>query len=365
MAAFLGPGQRSEGVSFLSRNRMNFATKQLLQQYYNLDSKNLPQQMAKADWKPENNFGFLLGLLDFGINTHITQLHSLLHNNQFKDQEHAFINSMFDCYIRPFHKSYNTDSECCHTPSTVSSRTPSKSNSTEDLDYVLPEEKELVHKDLKKAVAGRDLVCLFCWDKLECEGAHIIAQKNIPMASDESSLLQRAGLTQKHQVQNGLLLCKICHSQFDKLKRYVDFIDDKLVVKVVNESNETNSDKHREWKEILEDLEVIRKTREKRWIDLDNRKAVETNEEMALYFVQNNPTKLPNRHALEFHKAACLIWRMAGGAEPDEEYCSDDDEVAPVDTAALKRRFNIPAQDSSSTLHPDNDSETQCCLKMR
>jgi hypothetical protein len=62
---------------------------------------------------------------------------------------------------------------------------------------------------------------------------------------------------------------------------------------------------------------------------------------MALYFFQNNPTKLPNRNALEFHKAACLIWRMAGGAETDEEYCSDDEDLVPVDTAELKRRFKV------------------------
>jgi hypothetical protein len=63
----------------------------------------------------------------------------------------------------------------------------------------VPEEKESLHKDLKKAVVKRDVVCLFCWNKLECEGAHIIAQKNIPMAYNEYSHLQRAGLTQKHQ----------------------------------------------------------------------------------------------------------------------------------------------------------------------
>jgi len=70
---------------------------------------------------------------------------------------------------------------------------------------------------------------------------------------------------------------------------------------------------------------------------------------MALYFVQNNLNKLPNRQALEFHKAACLIWRMAGGAEPEEEYCSDDEDLTPVDTAALKRRFKV--QDSAETLN--------------
>jgi len=56
------------------------------------------------------------------------------------------------------------------------------------LDYV-PEERELTHQDLKMAVEKRDL---FCWDKEESQGAHIIAQKKIGMADDELSVLVRA-----------------------------------------------------------------------------------------------------------------------------------------------------------------------------
>ena len=243
---------------------------------------------------------------------------------------------MFDYYIRPFHKSYNPDSGSCYTTSTVSSRT----GSTEDFDYV-PEEKELFHKDLKEAMVKRNFVCLFCWDELYCEGAHIIAQKNVPMAYDESSLLQRAGLTQMHQVQNGLLLCHQCHNQFDNLRQYVDFFDDQLVAKIINETNDTTRDKHRKWIRTIRELKGVRMVREENWIDIDDRQAVERNGEMALYFAQNNPTKLPSRQALEFHKAACIIWKMAGGAETDEEYCTEDEDLVPVDTAALKRRFNI------------------------
>ncbi|KAJ2987528.1 hypothetical protein HDV02_006081, partial [Globomyces sp. JEL0801] len=213
-------------------------------------------------------------------------------------------------------------------------------SSAEDFEYI-PEEKELSHKDLKKTLVRRDGVCLFCW-KLKCEGAHIIAQKNVSMACDESSILQRAGLTQKHQVQNGLLLCRNCHSEFDILKQYVDVDDDKLVVKVVNETNDENDVNYRRATKGLKgsrysELEFFQ----------DNRQPIESNGDMVLYFVENNPTKLPNRRALEFHKAACMIWRMAGGAETDEEYCSDDEDLSPVDTAALKRRFNI--QDSAET----------------
>jgi hypothetical protein len=103
-------------------------------------------------------------------------------------------------------------------------------------------------------------------------------------------LCQRTGLKQKTQVQNGLLLCAVCHLEFDALKRYVDLVEGKLVVKVVNDSNDTISDKHKEWGEAVEDLEVIRRAREKRWTKIDNRQAVESNREMALlYFINNQP----------------------------------------------------------------------------
>ena len=329
-------------------------TKQLLQQYYGL-SEIHPDQREKSKWMPENNFGFLLGIIAFGIDTHITQLHSLLENNNFKDQEQAFIDSMFNWYIRPFHKSYNDS--LCHTPSKVSSRISSRIKSAEDLEYV-PEGNDPDHTDLKAAVEERDAVCLFCWEMSNCEAAHIIAKKNIAIEYDESSILQRAGLIHKHQVQNGFLLCKNCHNQYDLLKRYVDAVDDKLVVKVVSESNDLDSEKPKIRDKNTRKLEADRKFYEQDWILIDNRKAVEPNEEMALYFVGKNPNQLPNRNALEFHKTACLIWRMAGGSEPDEEYCSDDEEQGPVDTAALRKRFNLPAEDSSTTLNQDTEMVT-------
>ena len=166
-------------------------TELLLRKYYNIDSDYITQQREKSNWIPENNLGFLLGIIAFGMNTHITQLHSLLVSSQFEEQEQSFIDSMFDWYIRPFHKSFNENS--CNTPSKDSSR-PSSAKEN-DQDYP---PKELSHKDLKQAVVKRDGVCLFCWDKLECEGAHIIAQKNIPIAHDEQNILTRAGLSQKH-----------------------------------------------------------------------------------------------------------------------------------------------------------------------
>ncbi|KAJ3359365.1 hypothetical protein HDU91_004944, partial [Kappamyces sp. JEL0680] len=126
------------------------------------------------------------------------------------------------------------------------------------------------------------------------------------------------------------------------LKHYVDVVDDKMVVKVINE---TDDEKSLIYRRIVKRLRGSRRDEEEFFND--NRLVIEPNGEMALYFVDNNPHTLPNRKALEFHKTACLIWRLAGGADPDEEYCSDDDDLGPVDTQALKRRFNI--QDSEDT----------------
>jgi hypothetical protein len=130
----------------------------------------------------------------------------------------------------------------------------------------------------------------------------------------------------------------------------VDVVDDKLVVKVVNETNDKTSEKHHEWldhKDQIKDSRNSQLGKRTNWTCKDGRKA-EENGEMVLYFVEKNQATLPNRKALEFHKTACLIWRMAGGAEPEEEYCSDDDDLKPVNTAALKIRFGV--QDSVETL---------------
>ena len=77
----------------------------------------------------------------------------------------------------------------------------------------------------------------------------------------------------------------------------------------------------------------------------------------------------PNVKALEFHKIACLIWRMAGGAEEDEEYCPDydsdagrenipynqrTDEFVSATVVSLKERLSLAAsQQSIPKHHPD------------
>ena len=159
---------------------------------------------------------------------------------------------------------------------------------------------------------------------------------------DEQSIFQRTGLHSKHQVQNGMLLCSVCHGEFDALKRYVDVIveengDVKYVLKIVKGLRESDEE---EWRRIVRDVRI---DRQKRLEDFsDGRGALDDEANMCLWFM--NPTSCvesdretrsrrvlepedlrPNFKALEFHKTACLIWCMAGGAEEDEEFCSDDD----------------------------------------
>ena len=319
------------------------AALRLLDDFYDIRTSNLPVQRVMSQWQLENKRGFFLGVIQHGEDLHINQIHHLLHSNLFQVQQiistnsqlanplhpRTFIDDLLACYILPFHKDYN-DSYSCRTH--ASSGPPSRSNSAADLHYV-PEERELQYRDLKKAVGKRDEVCLFCWGFQQLQAAHIIAQKNVTVAHDKKSILGRASLMQKHQIQNGLLLCIICHSLFFKLKRYVDLVDNRLVVKVVNYSTLANDEKQKDYQRTVRDIKNSRHGREEDWIGIDDRLAAESNGEMALYFVDNDQVLLPSREALTFHKAACLIWRMAGGAESDDEYCpfDDDNDYVPVD----------------------------------
>lgn len=156
------------------------------------------------------------------------------------------MDDMFDVYIGPFHKSY-----------TGSQTGTSRSNSAESLNSV-SNDAVPSHHSLKKALKSRDGVCLFCWDWTDLEACHIIAQKNIPMAIDEDCIFRDAGLDQRHQAQNDIYLYVKCHSRFDKLKFYVDVVDDQLVLKVVNESDDPKSEKHAKWKKTIESLQSAR-----------------------------------------------------------------------------------------------------------
>ena len=96
----------------------------------------------------------------------------------------------------------------------------------------------------------------------------------------------------------------------------------KFVLKEVNYANNQSEQNHTLWKIELEILRMHRTIRE---IYLnDDRKVVESNGEMSLYFNKDRQELQPSRIALEKHKTACLIWRMAGGLV--SYYYEDDDE---------------------------------------
>ncbi|KAI8904111.1 hypothetical protein EDD86DRAFT_92156 [Gorgonomyces haynaldii] len=310
--------------------------KEMLQRHYSTaDPLAIPTQRIRSEWKEDNKFGFLCGILEHGEQQHREELVRLSSDGGFAEHEDVFIDQMFDHYIRPYFKSYSGSS--CHTP--VGSRPGSAGSSG----------SEPTHRQMKKALEARDGVCLFCWDNLECEASHIVARKNVPFPQDEQCLLQRAGLQSKHQVQNGLYLCNKCHSQFDKLKRYVDVVDDRLVLKIVNQTNDKNDPT---FKYAVSDLGIDRIKRNGRFPD--GRSQVE-GQEMRLWFMDNNADIQPNRAAVQFHRTACLIWRMARGADPEDEYCSDCDSDTGVDYLQKERLQRL--WDSARTLRPDQHAE--------
>ena len=116
------------------------AATQLLDNYYQIHTSDLPTQRTKSQWQAENKRGLFLGIIQEGEDSHIIQLHHLLTTNQFTQQQEfsttsqladprTFIDDMFAYYILPFHKDYS-ESSSCHTP--LSSNPPSRSNSAED-----------------------------------------------------------------------------------------------------------------------------------------------------------------------------------------------------------------------------------------
>ncbi|KAI8928992.1 hypothetical protein BC831DRAFT_445929, partial [Entophlyctis helioformis] len=73
-------------------------------------------------------------------------------------------------------------------------------------------------------------------------------------------------------------------------------------------------------------LLAIRRAVQDEWARRDPRTQPEHDQVPRIQFLTDDPASRPNRTALKFHKAACLIWRMAGAGYPDEEYCCFDDE---------------------------------------
>jgi hypothetical protein len=291
-------------------------TVELLKRYYDIsDMTQKPPLNMKSRWNNLNKFGFLLGVIRYGKEVDISELHTSLHEQTFHELEGSIIQRFYEQTIFPFKQHTGNGSSCETPPSSPQSSRWNLENG----------ETELNHHHFKREVAKRDGACLSCWREDGCHAAHIIAQKNSIVSSvPESSLFTKAGLTSTHQVQNGLLLCSSCHAQFNRLTFYIEFADDKFILKVVNFAVKDTKD--REWERALREIQALRHVSKDYLLDTGMRDVVNSDGEMGVFFMSTDTASFPNNIALDYHKAACLIWQMAGGAEPEEEFCPCNDD---------------------------------------
>ncbi|KAJ3411224.1 hypothetical protein HDV05_002568 [Chytridiales sp. JEL 0842] len=306
------------------------------------------QKMSKNEapnhqWQDDNRYGFISGILQY-YPEHSQEAIDLFLSSKppTKGTITEKVNEWYDLHIMPFKQygrngSSNGSSPKSQSPCSSisgSSRRPKaaanlqgrrspktsspRSSPRSSVGGSVRLSKELSHSDLRTAVRARDGVCLFCWINESLETAHIIAQKRT-ITDISNTVLQAAGLENLYQIQNGLLLCANCHKQFDLLNRCVDVVNGKMVVKFINRTNDmVYSERSDSWRIILSTRNCIKDKFK------DGRKPTEDDGEMALYFQDNEPSIQPSLKALEFHKTACLIWRMAGGAEEDSDDEWDD-----------------------------------------
>ncbi|KAI9344028.1 hypothetical protein BDR26DRAFT_858035 [Obelidium mucronatum] len=292
------------------------------------------QRPTWSEFGNKNKFGFLNGILtlspdqnmrdDYASKIYWTlRTPSLPEPNS--DQERRCLNLLYNRFIHPF-KQYSKGSSNSTPHESPPSTPPGASSLALDSNAVNP-----CQSNFKAALMKRDKVCLFCWVNDPLDAAHLIAQKGgasiAPLVED---LLFRASLDNIYRVQNGIFLCKNCHTPFDGLRRYIEVVDGGLVAKVVNLTNDSQNE---EWRKAVRDLRIGRAGREEDW---PGRQAVDAAGDMYIYFDQNDANILPNQTALIFHKAACLIWKMAGAANDSSNEFLDDGDDGSVDGLLAK-----------------------------
>jgi hypothetical protein len=160
--------------------------------------------------------------------------------------------------------------------------------------------------------------------------------------------LARCGLESIHQVQNGLWLCKKCHGNFDDLEWYVESdqgvngVPRYFVRVIAGFDREESAAEQREF--LIGNREMTARINK-----LFNRSPADPDGTILIYFKRptTDPSILPNVEALHYHRAACLIWEMAGGAEDEEECCSDLDSCDPEPEVSTHTRELVESYLSS------------------
>ncbi|KAJ3386856.1 hypothetical protein HDU84_001238 [Entophlyctis sp. JEL0112] len=311
-----------------------------------------PRRPTWSQFKKENKLGFLKGILTYAPDPlkeeYIAKLYWTFGSSTLPepetDEERSFLNLLYARFIEPF-KQHGKSGSSNASPHGSTPSTPIGSSIALDLNAVDP-----THANFRSALHKRDKVCLFCWGNLQLDAAHLIAQKHSPSLSlIIPDLLSRAGLDSVYRVQNGILLCKVCHGEFDSLRRYIDVVDGRFVAKVVNM---TNDPKNQEYVIAVSSVEALRGSTVKWDPAFSGRTVVDGNNELPVYFADGDTTNYPNLTALAFHKGACLIWKMAGAADIEDD---DIDHDGSVDSLLAKvgdrlRRLGTEYETSHLTL---------------
>ncbi|KAJ3025556.1 UNVERIFIED_CONTAM: hypothetical protein HDU68_007002 [Siphonaria sp. JEL0065] len=311
--------------------------------------------MSRPTWsqfKKQNKLGFLNGILTYAPDSlkeeYVAKFYWTFGSSTLPkpdtDEERGCLNLLYARFIEPFkqHGKSGSSNASAHesTPST-----PGGPLTALDLNAVDP-----THANFRSALHKRDKVCLFCWGNEALDAAHLIAQK--PSASPSliiPDLLHRASLDSVYRVQNGILLCAVCHRRFDDLRRYIDVVDNRLVAKVVNLTNDIQNEDYLDAVGAINALRSFKLTKPA----FAGRSVVDASNQLLVYVADGDTTKHPNLTALAFHKAACLIWKMAGAADDNED--DDIDHEGSVDSLLEKvgdrlRHFATEYERSNLTL---------------
>ncbi|KAJ3330294.1 hypothetical protein HDU76_006011 [Blyttiomyces sp. JEL0837] len=335
------------------------ATLKTLAEFYGVnDIQGALDKIASASNKPTwahfkdlNKFGFIYGVLVHSPDNvkleYIDKVETMFVSSQPQSEEKVedFLELLKARFITPLMQ---------HSGSTGGTPTPHESplpslttnvrgslagqlSAHSALDLNLPTEaSNLTHANFQKALHERDKVCLFCWGEEALHPAHLISQKKFD--SFEliiRDLLGRAGMDSVYRVQNGVLLCAVCHSRFDNLKRYIDVVDGRYIAKVIN-VNPSNHSLYREEVETIKDIRTGKVNRRRPVVV--GRDAPDENDDLPIYFVDSRGPLHPNHSAISFHKAACLIWHLAGAADETED---DHDFSGNVDGLLAKVRERL------------------------
>ncbi|KAJ3223183.1 hypothetical protein HDU78_011405 [Chytriomyces hyalinus] len=320
-----------------------------------------PQKPIWSKFGKLNKFGFLYGIL---VHTpdkewqddYIRSFYWTFRSNRLmeKAEEERCLNLLYARFIQPF-KQHGTSGSLNASPhgssgsTPIGSSTPIRSNATDP-----------THHNFSTALRKRDVVCVICWDRRVAVAAHLIAQKtSIPLVIEK--LLQRAGMRSVYQVQNGVLLCANCHILFDALKQYIDVVDGRLFAKIVNRTNDPNDE------DYLRDLEQLTGNRANQKKYQHHAGIADLPSELRVYIPLKDETMHPNHTALAFHKAACLIWKLAGAGAVNEDDWSGDGEDEVENRLAMVASRLQDLEKTSGSASPglekgmQNEDRSSCC----